>query len=163
MISDRTLQMIRVIKDKKGRFIFYDDKKKTGYIIPEKQLTLFFLLSYRHIFLVVLTFFLYTLNIPYPFLIGFGIVFFGGVEFFYQKKLLPGFKKIENYHINVTKQYGKPSKNTVLLKVLLYLVLGALLVILGIEKYANQPIQPLFFIGAAISAFFGFKSFQSLR
>ena len=53
MISERSLNMIRVIKDKKGKFIFYDNKKKTGYIIPEKRLTLFFLLSYRHIFLVV--------------------------------------------------------------------------------------------------------------
>lgn len=163
MISERTLNMIRVIKDKKGKFIFYDNKKKTGYIIPENRLTLFFLLSYRHIFLVVIAFFLYTVNTPYPLLGGFIIVFFGLIEYFYHKKLLAGFKKIENYHINVTSKYGKQSKNTVLLKVLLYLVLAALLVVLGLDKYAQEPIQPLFFVGAAASAYFGFKSFQGLK
>jgi hypothetical protein len=163
MISERTLNMIRIVKDKKGRYIFYDNKKKTGYIIPENRLTLFFLLSYRHIFLVVIAFFLYTLNTPYPLLVGFIVLFFGFAEFYYAKKLLGNVKKIENYHISVTNKFGTPSKNTVLLKVLLYLVLAALMVILGLDKYAQQPIQPLFFLGAAASAYFGFKSFQALR
>ncbi len=161
MISERTLNMIRVIKDKKGRYIFYDKKKKVGYVIPEKKITSFFLLSYRHMFLVVIAFFLYTFNVQYFVLVAFAIVYILLTELYFKKKLMSQFKKIENIDMNLSASYGKPTKNTVIVKSFLYVVLAGLLVALAIDKYEGQMIQPLFFIGAAASLYFGYMSFRS--
>jgi hypothetical protein len=161
MISERTLNMIRVIKDKKGRYIFYDKKKKVGYVIPEKKVTSFFLLSYRHVFLVVIAFFLYTFNVQYILLVALAIAYILLTELYFKKKLMSQFKKIENIDMNLSASYGKPTKNIVIVKSFLYVILAGLLVALAIDKYTGQMIQPLFFIGAAASLYFGYMSYRS--
>jgi uncharacterized membrane protein len=87
-----------IYKDKNGRFIYFDEKKHVGYVIPEDELRRWGIVRMRFLVGILVGILVYTiskLNIYLSVLIGLGV--YAGLESLYRTSMLPKYVKIENY------------------------------------------------------------------
>lgn len=161
MLSDTTLKMIRIVKDKKGKYLFSTPKKNTTYVVPENKLYLFFLFTYRYTLIIMTAFMMYTINLQY-WVIGVSVVLLLILlEWYYRQQLLGKFQKLENYVLSSSHLKGNSRSPLVYVRIILYIILIGTFIYLGLTKYAGKTEQYLFYIGALLSLVFGYQQLRN--
>lgn len=143
--NQQELYGFNIYKDKKGRMIYYDMIKKRAVYIPAFDMKMFSFYKYRYIFVVSAFIVLQTLltewfelNYIIPIIISFAILAILEVKFrrfIANKQPVKHFKKEEcTGYIDIL---NTQDKNKMILKIILYIVLGVLLVLNAYDRQYN--------------------------
>jgi len=157
MVSDQALKMIGVTKDKKGRYVFYNQRKQIAYIVPENRLSFLFFFAYRYVFSALLGFSLFTFGAELILIFGLLVLVVSLVEYYYRQVFLKRFKTIENFKAASTSKMIKVHPFTYFSKAILYLVLAGLVVQMALTTYKENTVQMLLFFAAGACVFLGIK------
>ncbi len=140
-----------IFKDDKGRDILYIKSKNTGYVIQEKDQKGYNLYSNRYVISVIAGVLAANFNIPVLYCIAISVALIAFLEYRYRTHFLPSLIQLTNF---------KPTKNISTLDALilekdkkrnltlaiLYVALGVLIVINGIQ----MKVSPIIMIGNII-------------
>lgn len=132
-MKKRDLRHIGIYQDKNGRSILYNPKKKEGYIIPENEVNRLATLQYRGYLGLSIAIILYFLfNIEWWIVVLVLGVLLIALEYIYRKGMLATYSIITNYTpLNVLDKSVdayKQSPRSLLGRIVLYALLGALMV-----------------------------------
>jgi hypothetical protein len=157
MISNNTLKTVGVIQEKNGKHIFPVPKKNMAYVIPEKDLQLFFFMRNRYIVVVIITFFVYYVaKFNNYILAGIAGALLIILELYYRKMMLAKYAKIRNFTIAPTRlaKYQNPKYR--ILHLALYVALALAILYLGYSKFGGTSEFFIYPIAAFTTVAFGF-------
>ena len=165
MISNNTLKTVGVIQEKKGKHIFPVPKKNMAYVIPEKDLQLFFFMRNRYIIVIIVTFFVYYVAKPNNYILAAiaGILLII-IELYYRKIMLAKYAKIKNFTIAPVRLNKYQDPKFKILHMALYVVLALTILYLGYSKFEGTSEFLIYPIAALTTVAFGyFRVYMSTK
>lgn len=124
-------RILGIFYDKDKHPYFYQNKTRTAYFIPEKDIKMAEVVAYRHWIAIAVGVVLYTLFQGTPvYAFAVSLLLFVSLEWFYRQKMLAKYKKISPYipHQNQrSKAMSSQTTTMLLVKTLAYFVVAGLL------------------------------------
>ncbi len=157
MISNNTLNTVGVIQEKNGKYIYPVPKKNMAYVIPKKDLQLFFFMRNRYLVVIIIVFFTYYVTKFNNYILGgIAVVLLTSVELYYRKFMLAKYAKIRNFTIAPTRLTKLQNPKFRILHMGLYVALALTLLYLGYSKVYGTSDFLIYPIAALTTIVFGY-------
>lgn len=155
-MKKRDLRHIGIYEDKKGRFILYNPKKKEGYIIPDNAINRVATMQYRiYLVLSIAVVLLFLFKLDWWIALLAVVALFVAMEFIYRKSMLGSYSIITNYTpaniMDKSVDVYKQSPKSILIRVVLYGVLGILMIMTIWGKPLTTPDVQVMMVVAAFT------------